>query len=164
MATQSGHRSTCTSAICLSLIQVANLFSTPLLTVGSLKPFLPEMLELLTSSVLASSTSTMKLVKAAASALFNFSRISLEESIIPGEDEIISIAVALVESLKNLLDKESTEDKELQRLMVVCLGGFVIFGKQSEAVKEVLTGIEAMEILKKADFSVATEVIGLIEG
>lgn len=122
-----------------------------------------ELLELLTSSVLANSTSTMKLVKAAASALFNFSRISLEESIIPGEDEIISIVVALVESLKNSFAKQSTDDKELQRLLVVCLGGFVIFGKQSEAVREVLAGIDAIDILKKADFSVSKEVIGLLE-
>jgi hypothetical protein len=106
----------------------------------------------------------MKLVKAAASALFNFTRISLEESIFPDEDEIISIAVALVESLKTLLEKDPSEDKELQRLLVVCLGGFVIFGKQSEAVKEVLGGIEAVAILKKADFSAAKEVIGLLEG
>ena|SRR5205085_1077952 len=124
---------------------------------------MPELWDLLTSSVLAKSTSTMKLVKAAASALYNFSRISLEESIIPGEDEIISIVVALVESLKNSFAKQSTEDKELQRLLVVCLGGFVILGKQSEAVKEVLAGIEAMDILKKADFSVSKEVIGLLE-
>jgi hypothetical protein len=44
------------------------------------------------------------------------------------------------------------------------LGGVVIFGKQSEAVKEVLGGIEAVDVLKRADFSVAKEVIGLIEG
>jgi hypothetical protein len=124
---------------------------------------MPELLDLLTTSVLAKSTSTMKLVKAAASALFNFSRISLEESIIPGEDEIISIVVALVESLKNSFAQQSTDDKELQRLLVVCLGGFVIFGKQSEAVKEVLAGIEAVDILEKADFSVSKEVIGLLE-
>lgn len=106
----------------------------------------------------------MKLVKAAASVLFNFTRISLEESTTPSEDEIISVAVALVESLKTLLERDSSEDKELQRLLLVCLGGFVVFGKQSEAVREVLGGIDAVDILRRADFSVAKEVIGLIEG
>jgi hypothetical protein len=75
------------------------------------------------------SNSTTKLVKAAASALFNLSRVSLEESVSPGEDETISIVVALVESLKILVEKDTTESKELIRLLVVCLGGFVVLGE-----------------------------------
>jgi hypothetical protein len=141
------------------------MFSTPLLTVASLRPFLPEMIELLSSSVLASgSNSTPKLVKAAASALFNLSRVSLEESVSPGEDETISIVVALVESLKILVEKDTTESKELIRLLVVCLGGFVVLGRESSTVKEVLGGIEAADVLRKAEGAVALEVIGLIEG
>lgn len=141
------------------------MFSTPLLTIANLRPFLPEMIELLTSSVLASgSNSTTKLVKAAASALFNLSRTSLEESVTPTEDETISIVVALVESLKTLVEKDSTETKELLRLLVVCLGGSVVLGKDSDTVKEVLAGIEAAEVLRKVDGAVALEVISLIEG
>jgi hypothetical protein len=141
------------------------MFSTPLLIVASLRPFLPEMIELLSSSVLASgSSSTTKLVKAAASALFNLSRVSLEESVSLGEDETISIVVALVESLKILVEKDTTESKELIRLLVVCLGGFVVLGRESSTVKEVLGGIEAAEVLRRVEGAVAMEVIGLIEG
>jgi desumoylating isopeptidase 1 len=148
-----------------NVIQISNMFSTPLLTIGNLRPFLPEMIELLTSSVLASgSNSTTKLVKAAASALFNLSRISLEESVTPTEDETISIVVALVESLKTLVEKDTTETKELLRLLVVCLGGFVVLGRDSDTVKEVLGGIEAAEVLRKVDGAVALEVISLMEG
>jgi hypothetical protein len=123
------------------------------------------MIELLTSSVLASgSNSTTKLVKAAASALFNLSRTSLEESVTPTEDETISTVVALVESLKTLVEKDTTETKELLRLLVVCLGGFVVLGRGSDTVKEVLGGIEAAEVLRKVDGAVALEVVSLIEG
>jgi PUL domain len=139
------------------------MFSTPLLTVATLRPFLPELVELLTSSILSSSTSArLNLVKAAASALFNLSRLSLEESVPPGEDEILSIVVALVESLKTILEKNVVQSKELERLILVCIGGFVILAKDSNAIKEVLEGIEAKDIIGKIDGTVSEEIISLL--
>jgi len=147
------------------LMQITNIFSTPLLTMGSLQPFLPQLAELLTSSILSSSTtSRLNLVKAAAAALFNLSRLGLAESIAPSEDEILSVAVALVESLKVLTERKSPDTKELERLLVVCIGGYVILGKDSVAIKEVLEGIEAVDIMTGAGGSVSNEVIGLIKG
>jgi len=131
--------------------------------VATLQPILPEMVELLTSSILSSSTSSrLNLVKAAASALFNLSRLSLEESVAPGEDEILSIVVALVESLKTLLEKKSEESKGLERLLVVCIGGYIVLGRDSGAIKEVLEGIEAGDIIGRIDGSVSKEVINLL--
>jgi hypothetical protein len=131
---------------------------------ASLQPFLPQLVELLTSSILSSSTTRLNLVKAAAAALFNLSRLSLAESIAPGEDEILSVVVALVESLKVLTERKSSDTKELERLLVVCIGGYLIRGKDSVAIKEVLEGIEAVDIIKGAGGSVSNEVIGLIKG
>jgi PUL domain len=139
------------------------MFSTPLLTVATLQPFLPQLIELLTSSILSSTPSSrMNLVKAAASALFNLSRQCFEESIPPGEDEILSIIVALVESLKTLLEKKAGENKELERLLVVCIGGFIVLGRDSVTIKEVLDGIEAGEIIGRIDGAVSKEILGLM--
>jgi PUL domain len=140
------------------------MFSTPLLTVTSLKPFLPEIVELLTSSILSCSTTPrLNLVKAAASALFNLSRVSLEESVPPGEDEILSIVVALVESLKTLLDKKAQERKDLERLLIVCLGGYLVLGSDSTTINEVLEGIEAIDVIKRMEGSVPKEVVNMIQ-
>jgi hypothetical protein len=131
---------------------------------ASLQPFLPQLAELLTSSILSSSTSRLNLVKAAAAALFNLSRLSIAESVAVGEDEILSVVVALVESLKVLTERKSSDTKELERLLVVCIGGYVILGNDSVAIKEVLEGIEAVDIITGAGGSVSEEVIGLIKG
>lgn len=104
----------------------------------------------------------MNLVKAAASALFNLSRQCLEESIPPSEDEILSIVVALVESLKTLLEKKAGENKELERLLVVCIGGFIVLGRDSMTIKEVLDGIEAGEIIGRIDGTVSKEILDLM--
>jgi hypothetical protein len=90
--------------------------------------------------------------------------LGLAESIAPSEDEILSVAVALVESLKVLTERKSPDTKELERLLVVCIGGYVILGKDSVAIKEVLEGIEAVDIMTGAGGSVSNEVIGLIKG
>lgn len=131
---------------------------------ASLRPFLPELIDLLTTSVLADpTTSTMKLVKGASSALFNLSRICIEESVAPNEDETISIVVALVESLKKLLEKDISGNKDLQTLLVVCIGGFVMLGRRSNTVKEVLEGIEATEIIAKVEGETPREIIEIIK-
>lgn len=132
------------------------------MTMGSLREFLPEMIELLNAAVLA--TKSLKLVKTATAALFNISRLSLEESVGPGEDEIISVVVALVESLKMILANDSEgKEAELERLLTVCLGGFILLGKDSEGLKEILAGIEASEVVKDVKGSVAKEVTSMIE-
>lgn len=141
------------------------MFSTPLLTISSIQQFLPELVELLTTSILSSSSSSrMNLVKAAASALFNLSRQSLEESIFPGEDEILSIVVALVESLKTFSEKNGSgnNNKDLERLLVVCIGGFIVLGRDSLTIKEVLEGIEAGDIIGRIDGDVSKEVLSLL--
>ena len=121
------------------------------------------MVELLTSSILSSSsTSRLNLIKAAAAALFNLSRLSLAESSAPGEDEILSIVVALVESLKGLTERKSPDTKELERLMVVCIGGYLVLGRDSSAIKEVMAGIEAVDIIQGVRGSVSDDVVGLI--
>jgi hypothetical protein len=131
--------------------------------VANLRPFLPELVELLTSSILSSSSSTkLNLVKAGASALFNLSRQSLEESVSPGEDEILSILVALVEALKTLQEQNAADNKELGKLLVVCIGGYIVLGKDSSTIKEVLEGIEARDIIGKIDGAVPKEVLGLM--
>jgi hypothetical protein len=146
-------------------MQITNIFSTPLLMMASLQPFLLQLVELLTSSILSSSTtSRLNLVKAAAAALFNLSRLSLAESVALGEDEILSVVVALVESLKVMTERKSPETKELERLLVVCIGGYVILGKDSAAIKEVMEGIEAVDIITGAGGSVSDEVVGLLKG
>lgn len=145
-------------------MQITNIFSTPLLTMASLQPFLPQLVELLTSSILSSSTTRLNLVKAAAAALFNLSRLSLAESVALGEDEILSVVVALVESLKVMTERKSPETRELERLLVVCIGGYVILGKDSAAIKEVMEGIEAVDIITGAGGSVSDEVVGLLKG
>jgi len=120
------------------------------------------MMELLNSALLA--TTSDKLVRAAATALFNISRLGLDESVVPGDDEIISTVVALVESVKNIGSSEDEKkDAELERLLVVCLGGFIISGRDSDGLKEILGGIEATDVLKGVKGTVAEEVIGLIE-
>jgi len=140
------------------------MFSTPLLTIQTMRPFLPELVELLTSSLLSSSTtSRSNLVKAAASALFNLSLLSINESMAPGEDEILSIVVALVESLKTMLEKKAIESKDLERLFVVCIGGFVVLASDSSTIKEVLEGIEAVEVIKGVNGSVSSEVVELLQ-
>jgi hypothetical protein len=165
MATSCCHGTTCTYPTTSVLMQITNIFSTPLLTMASLQPFLPQLVELLTSSILSSSTtSRLNLVKAAAATLFNLSRLSLAESVAPGEDEILSVVVALVESLKVLTERKSSDTKELERLLVVCIGGYVILGKDSVAIKEVLEGIEAVDIITGAGGSVSNEAIELIKG
>jgi len=132
------------------------------MTMGSLREFLPEMIELLNAAVLA--TKSLKLVKTATAALFNISRLSLEESVGPGEDEIISVVVALVESLKTILANGSErKEAELERLLTVCLGGFILLGRDSEGLKEILAGIEASEVVKGVKGSVAEEVTSMIE-
>jgi desumoylating isopeptidase 1 len=147
----------------LTNYQIANIFSTPLLTVSTIHPFLPEMVEFLTSSILSSGTSPkLNLVKAAASALFNLSRLCLEESVAPSEDEILSIVVALVESLKTLLEKKAAESKDLERLLVVCVGGYSVLGRDASAIREVLEGIEAGDIIGRIDGSVSKEVVNLL--
>lgn len=139
------------------------MFSTPLLTVATLRPFLPELVELLTSSILSStSLSRMNLVKAAASTLFNLSRLSLEESAAPSEDEILSIIVALVESLKTLQEKNAAGSKELERLLVVCIGGYLVLGRDSMTIKEVMEGIEASNVIAKIDGAVSKEILDLM--
>jgi len=125
----------------------------------SLRPLLPEMVELFSMAVL--STQSNKLVKAATSALFNVSKLCFEESSSIGDDEIISIIVALVESIKNL--KGGKKEGDLQRLLTVCVGGYVTLGRESEGVKEILAGIDAVDVLKRIDGSIAEEVIGFIE-
>jgi hypothetical protein len=118
--------------------------------------------ELLTSSLLSSSTSTRsKLVKAASSALFNLSRQSIDEAVAPGEDEILSVLVALVEALKTIQEK-APENKDLERLIVVCLGGYLVLGRDSSSIKEIMEGIEAKDILSKVDGDVAGEVMSLL--
>jgi hypothetical protein len=165
MATSCCHGTTCTYPTKFLLMQITNIFSTPLLTMASLQPFLLQLVELLTSSILSSSTtSRLNLVKAAAAALFNLSRLSLAESVALGEDEILSVVVALVESLKVMTERKSPETKELERLLVVCIGGYVILGKDSAAIKEVMEGIEAVDIITGAGGSVSDEVVGLLKG
>jgi len=165
MATSCCHGTTCTYPTKFLLMQITNIFSTPLLMMASLQPFLLQLVELLTSSILSSSTtSRLNLVKAAAAALFNLSRLSLAESVALGEDEILSVVVALVESLKVMTERKSPETKELERLLVVCIGGYVILGKDSAAIKEVMEGIEAVDIITGAGGSVSDEVVGLLKG
>ena len=140
--------------------EISNVFSTPLLSVAGLRPFLPELVELLSSSILSS---TPKLVKAAASALFNIARLYLLESTSPAEDDVISIAVAVVEALRSMLSKEPREDNELIRLCVVVLGGFIVLGpREGGALREVLGGVEAKEVLGRFEGREGGEVIGLI--
>jgi PUL domain len=144
-------------------MKIANTFSTPLLTMASIQPFLTELLELLTSSILlGTTTSKTNLVKPATSALFNLSRLSLEESISPNEDEIISVLVALVEALKTVLEREPQE-KELQRLLVVCIGGFIVLGRDSATVRDVFGGVDAGEVIGRVEGDISKEVIGLVE-
>jgi PUL domain len=139
------------------------MFSTPLLTVASIKLFLADMVELLNSALLAgSTTSKMGLVKAAAAAYFNLSRLALEGSSSIDEDDLISILVALVEALKVLSEKDSAETKELRRLIVVSIGGYIVLSRGSETVKEVLGGIEAVDVIRRSDASESQEVIVLI--
>jgi PUL domain len=137
-----------------------------LLTVASLRPFLPELVELLTTSLLSSINSPrLNLVKASSSALFNLSRLCISESLSPEEDEIISIVVAVVETLKTLLQKpDAGESKELQRLLVVCIGGYVLLAKESSAVREILSGVEAGDVIGLVEGGVSQEVVGLISG
>ena len=129
------------------------------MTGGSLTPFLPETIDILTSSLLST---TQKLVKASSSALFNISRLCLEESHPLAADEFISIVVALVESLRTVLEKDAPEEKELERLLIVCLGGFMVLGRGMEGVKEVLGGVEASDVLGRSKMGVAKEVVELI--
>jgi hypothetical protein len=120
------------------------------------------MVELFNAAVLA--TSSLRLVKAGAAALFNIARLCLTESLAPGEDDIISIVVALVESLKNIEGIDSDKKiQDLERLFVVSLGGFILLGRESEGVKEILSGIEATDVLKNIQGEIVKEVIGLID-
>ena len=104
----------------------------------------------------------LNLAKAASSALFNLSRQSIDEAVSPGEDEILSILVALTEALKNLHEKRVSESRDLARLVVVCFGGYLVLGRDSSSIKEIMEGIEAKDILSKFDGDVANEVIGLL--
>jgi PUL domain len=123
------------------------------------------LIEILSSSALSGvSTSRLNLVKASASAIFNLSRLSFEESVSPSDDDILSVIVALVESLKILLEKGASENKDLERLLVVGIGGFVVLANDSASIKEVLESIEAVEIIGKVGTPVGTEIIGLIKG
>ena len=81
----------------------------------------------------------------------------------PSEDDILSVTVALVESLKILVEKGATESKDLERLLVVSIGGFVVLANDSSSIREVLEGIEAVKIMAKVNTPVANEVIGLIK-
>ena len=101
-------------------------------------------------------------MKAASSALFNLSRQSMDEVVAPGEDEILSILVALVEALKTIKDKNVSESKDLERLMVVCIAGYLVLGTESSLIKEVMEGVEAKDILSRVDGEVAREAIGLL--
>jgi hypothetical protein len=124
---------------------------------------LPELVELLTASILASSASTrLNLAKAASSALFNLARQSIDEAVSPGEDEILSILVALIEALRTLQEKSASESRDLERLIVVCVGGYLVLGRDSSSIKEVMEGVEAKDILSKVSGDVAKEVVGLL--
>jgi hypothetical protein len=121
------------------------------------------MVELLTASILASSASTrLNLAKAASSALFNLARQSIDEAVSPGEDEILSILVALIEALRTLQEKSASESRDLERLIVVCVGGYLVLGRDSNSIKEVMEGVEAKDILSKFSGDVAKEVISLL--
>jgi hypothetical protein len=124
---------------------------------------LPELVELLTASILASSASTrLNLAKAASSALFNLARQSIDEAVSPGEDEILSILVALIEALRTLQEKSASESRDLERLIVVCVGGYLVLGRDSSSIKEVMEGVEAKDILSKVSGDVAKEAVGLL--
>ena len=101
-------------------------------------------------------------MKAASSALFNLSRQSIDEAVAPGEDEILSILVALVEALKTIKGKNASESKDLERLMVVCIAGYMVLGSDSSLIKEVMEGVEAKDVLSKIDGEAAKEAIGLL--
>jgi len=73
--------------------------------------------------------------------------------------------VAVVETLKTLLQKpDAGESKELQRLLVVCIGGYVLLAKESSAVREILSGVEAGDVIGLVEGGVSQEVVGLISG
>jgi hypothetical protein len=135
------------------------MFSTPLITMQNLRGFWTEMIDVLTLGVLSRSS---KLVKAGTSALFNLSKLSFEESSPIGEDELTAIIVALVEGLKNLEDVKGKEGGELERLLTVCVGGYTTLGKEHEGIKEVLTGIDALDVLETIGGPIAEEVSTLI--
>jgi hypothetical protein len=137
------------------------MFCTPLITMQSLGGFSAPMIDLLTLGVL--STQSSKLVKAGTSALFNLSKLSFEEVNPIGEDELTAIIVALVEALKNLEDVKGKEGGELERLLTVCVGGYIILGKQYEGIKDILTGIDVLDVLKGVGTTIAEEVIELIQ-
>ena len=86
----------------------------------------------------------------------------MDEAVAPGEDEILSILVALVEALKTIKDKNVSESKDLERLMVVCIAGYLVLGTESSLIKEVMEGVEAKDILSRVDGEVAREAIGLL--
>lgn len=124
---------------------------------------LSELVELLTASILTSSASTrLNLAKAASSALFNLARQSIDEAVSPGEDEILSILVALIESLRTLQEKRASESRDLERLIVVCVGGYLVLGRDSSSIKEVMEGVEAKDILSKVSGDVSKEVVNLV--
>jgi uncharacterized protein YegL len=81
----------------------------------------------------------------------------------PTEDDVIAIVVALVQSLRTLLESDP-QDLELVRLLVVCLGGFVVLGKEFTSVKEVLVEIGAVDIVKKFKRVEGDEVAALLGG
>lgn len=73
--------------------------------------------------------------------------------------------MAVVETLKTLLQKpDAGESKELQRLLVVCIGGYVLLAKESSAVREILSGVEAGDVIGLVEGGVSQEVVGLISG
>jgi PUL domain len=141
-------------------MKIANTFSTPLLTISGISNFNLELVDLFTAGILSE---TPKLVKASASAIFNLSRLYLVESMSPTEDDVIAIVVALVQSLRTSLESDP-QDPELARLIVVCLGGFVVLGKEFTSVKEVLVEIGSVDIVKKFKGVEGDEVAALIGG
>lgn len=122
-----------------------------------LEPFRDEMVSLLISSLESSNT---RIVKAAASVLFNLLRILLDGDMQPGDDEFICIAVAVVQSLNVSLQNE--EDSDFIKLLIVCLGGIIVICKDFSELGQLLIAIEASETVSKVSGVEAQEILRLL--
>lgn len=118
------------------------------------------MINLLTSSL---ESSRPQVVKSAASALFNLLQMLLNERF-RGDDDLICIIVcSLMESLRVSLEKDTTEDDELVRLLVVCLGGMIVIAKGSlNPIEKLLISLDAPETISKMSGTEAKEVLNLL--
>ena len=130
-------------------------------------PFWQDIIPLLTSSIASSEKPAV--VEGAASAMFNFIKILLDERLPLREDDAIEIVASITQALRVYMEPEKVTKiarptmKGFDRLLVVCIGGIIVLTQSNiDMIIDLLLCLDAKDLISKVGGTEMEDVLALI--